>query len=143
MCGVESSSVNNSGLSGSSWKSCEREKDGVCEKGRLLAELGMEMANIFKHFFRKYMFIILFSSNMTRLPNTVVAIALCYPYKFGKNSFCEVLHTGCDFVVLNLCCQSVAGVIVFILPSLSHMTSRNWVNTGLNAGRDGKNTVLS
>lgn len=58
------SSVNNSGLSGSSHGIAaallqrEKERAVVCEEGGLLTELGMDMANLFKHFFREYIFII-------------------------------------------------------------------------------------
>lgn len=64
VCGVESRSVNNSGLSGSSHGIAaallqrEKKRVVVCERGGLLAELGMDMANLFKHFFREYIFII-------------------------------------------------------------------------------------
>lgn len=53
--GVESCSVNNSGLSGSSHGIA-----ALLQKERaVLAELVMDMANLFKHFFREYPFLFL------------------------------------------------------------------------------------
>jgi len=64
VCGVESRSVNNSGLSGSS--------HGIAAA----LELGMDMANLFKHFFREYIFIIFSTEVQISLLLKVVAIAL-------------------------------------------------------------------